>query len=152
MGPNAMSFYRTAKRLRALRVPLVPDLLVRLGARLHGTWVDLEAELEEDVELGYGGMGVVIEAGTRIGRGSFLCQQVTLGTRPGARGAPWVGKDVVIGSGAQVLGPVTIGDRAVIGANAVVTEDVPAGTVVAGIPAHVLHRRPLALAAAAAHD
>jgi serine O-acetyltransferase len=56
---------------------------------------------------------------------------------------------VMVGSGAMVLGPVTVGDHAEIGANAVVLEDVPAGAVVAGVPARVLRRKPLPASAPA---
>jgi len=77
---------------------------------------------------------------------------VTIGLkRTNERGAPVIGNRVDIGAGAKILGPIRIGDDAVIGANAVVVHDVPAGAVAVGIPARVLprqHRRPaVALAA-----
>ena len=143
MVPNALSFYRAARRLKSAGVPLLPELISRVGAGLHHVHVDLQAQLGEGVELGYGGVGVVVAPGVTVGPRTFLCQNVTLGERPDAPGVPRVGSHVLVGSGAMVLGPVTVGDHAEIGANAVVTEDVPPGAVVAGVPARVLRRKPL---------
>ena len=83
--------------------------------------------------------GIVIGAG-RLGARCVVYHQVTLGAKtidmtftPSLR--PTVGDDVVLAAGAKVLGGVTVGDRAVVGANAVVTRDVDADTVVGGVPA-----------------
>ena len=59
------------------------------------------------------------------------------------RGAPRIGNRVDIGAGAKLLGPIRIGDDAVIGANAVVLQDVPAGALAVGIPARIIPRRAL---------
>lgn len=82
--------------------------------------------------------GIVIHPDVQLGVNCILFQQVTLGTGP-RPGVPRLGHYVEIGPGAKVLGGVTVGDHAVIGANAVVIHDVPARTVVAGIPAVVKH-------------
>jgi serine O-acetyltransferase len=140
MGPTALSFHRAALRLQALGVPLLPRALLSLGVRLHATWLDPEARLAQGVELGYGGVGVVIAAGVEVGPRTFISQHVTLGPRLDVPGVPRLGRDIFIGTGAKVLGPVTVGDGAVIGANAVVLDDVAPGAVVAGIPARELRR------------
>lgn len=78
-----------------------------------------------------------IVAARRVGANCWINQQVTIGfTRPDDR--PSIGDDVFVYAGAKVLGDVTIGDGACIGANAVVLEDVPAGATAVGVPARIL--------------
>ncbi len=80
--------------------------------------------------------GVVIHPDAQLGPNCRLFQQVTLGTGP-RPGLPVLGTNVDIGAGAKILGGVHLGDFAVIGANAVVITDIPAGAVAVGIPAKV---------------
>ena len=77
--------------------------------------------------------GIVIHPDAQIGPNCLLFQQVTIGDANG--GVPRLGGHVDVGAGARVIGPIEIGDHARIGANAVVTSDVPAGVTVIGIPA-----------------
>ncbi|WP_203336336.1 serine O-acetyltransferase [Nocardioides limicola] len=129
------------------RTPLRPLAFVlrSLSVTLGG------AEIHPDARLGPGfalvhSTGVVIGGGVLAGRRCRLSQGVTLGEKgratPHARnGSPTLGDEVEIGAGAVILGPVRIGDRAIVGANAVVTADVPADTIVGGNPAKVLRSR-----------
>lgn len=80
--------------------------------------------------------GIVIHPDVEMGPHCQLFQQVTLGTGP-TPGVPRLGAHVFVGAGAKILGGVTIGDYAVIGANAVVITDVPAGATAVGIPAQI---------------
>ena len=88
------------------------------------------------------GMGVVIGETTEIGDDVMLYHGVTLGGRSLEHGKrhPTLGDRVTIGAGAKVLGPVTIGDDSAVGANAVVTHDVPPASIATGIPALVRPR------------
>jgi len=85
--------------------------------------------------------GVIISGDTVIGDDVILRHGVTLGLKhEGQRGAPTLGNRVEIGAGAKLLGPIVIGDGAIIGANAVVLKDVPAGAIAVGIPARIIKR------------
>jgi serine O-acetyltransferase len=85
------------------------------------------------------GMGVVIGETTEVGDDVIMFHGVTLGGRSmtKVKRHPTIGNGVVIGTGARVLGPVVVGDRAQIGANAVVVHHVPADSVVVGVPGKV---------------
>ncbi|WP_412178209.1 serine O-acetyltransferase EpsC [Mycolicibacter heraklionensis] len=88
------------------------------------------------------GLGVVIGETTEIGDDVMVYHGVTLGGRSLSHGKrhPTIGNGVTVGAGAKVLGPITIGDGSAVGANAVVTQDVPADCIATGIPAAVRHR------------
>jgi serine O-acetyltransferase len=83
--------------------------------------------------------GVVIFPDAVIGPNCLILQQVTIGTGGAKPGAPILGGHVDVGAGAKILGGVKIGDRALIGSNAVVLQDVPRGATAVGIPAKILH-------------
>lgn len=94
---------------------------------------------EENVALSHNGLGCVLWA-KKIGGGTTIYQNVTLGAGKGNGEDIWptIGKNCKIYAGAVVIGNITIGDGAVIGANAVVTKDVPPNVVVAGVPAKII--------------
>jgi len=90
------------------------------------------------------GMGVVIGQTAEVGDDCYFYHQVTLGVARASSGKrhPTVGNTVIIGAGAKVLGPISVGDNARVGSNAVVLDNVPNGTTVVGIPARPVHREP----------
>ena len=116
----------------------------RLAVLRHRFWSLVSgAELPVTTDIGGGLMlphpnGVVVHPKSVIGPNCILFQQVTLGGNGGGSGVPRLGGHVRVGPGARILGPVAVGDNAVIGANAVVLRDVPAGVVVVGVPARIL--------------
>lgn len=135
---DALSLWSLERRLAQWRIPLASRIMRKLGLSLYSAYLPAEAEIGEHTVLGYGGIGVFIHPRARIGRYCLLSPFVSLGGMGGKEGVPIIGNYVRIGTGARILGPVRIGDFAVVGANSVVVRDVPAGTVVFGIPARVV--------------
>jgi serine O-acetyltransferase len=85
---------------------------------------------------------IIVHPDTIMGERCSISQGVTIGVLGGGRpGVPRLGNDVYVGAGAKILGAVTIGDGAIIGANAVVLEDVPAGTTAVGVPARIIRKK-----------
>jgi serine O-acetyltransferase len=110
-----------------------------VGRLLTGIEIHPGAQIGRRVFIDHG-MGVVIGETAEIGDDVTLYHEVTLGGTSWAKGKrhPTLGKGVVIGAGAKVLGPITVGDGAKIGSNAVVVKDVPANATVVGVPGRVL--------------
>lgn len=138
-------------RLASLLAPTPLRPLAFLLRALMLSWSG--AEIHPDARIGPGfalahSSGVVIGPGVRLGSDCRLSQGVTLGEqgrggRVEAWGFPEVGDHVTIGAHAVILGPRRIGTGAVVGANAVVTTDLPEGAVAVGIPARVVRTVPL---------
>jgi serine O-acetyltransferase len=139
---DAVRLYRLGRWLRARGVSGLTEGLRLLGRVLHDIDLPAEADIGPGLELGYGGLCVVVDPGARIGQDCFLSPGVTVGRLTPNGGAPVLGNSIYVGTGAKILGPVRVGDYAIIGANAVVTEDVPSGAIMAGIPAVELRRDP----------
>jgi serine O-acetyltransferase len=140
MAPDALVLHRASQVCERLKLPLWSNVLAFFSGRLFRAVVSPRAQLGQNVELGYNGLGIFIDDGVTVGDNTFIAQEVTIGQNPQRPGVPRVGKNVLIGAGAKILGPVTIGDGAAIGANAVVVDDVPPFTTVTGNPARVLRR------------
>jgi serine O-acetyltransferase len=145
-GVHALLAHRVAHALLGGRVPLAPRALAYASRSLTGIEIHPAADIGERLFIDHG-MGVVIGETAEIGRDVTLYQGVTLGGTGFAAGKrhPTVQDNVTIGSGAKLLGPITIGHGAKIGANAVVIHDVPANSTVVGNPGHPVRvegRRP----------
>lgn len=135
---SAMDFYRVARRLNDLGVPLLPRLIDYLSRVLFACWVPHKARIGRGVVLGYGGLGIVVHDDAVIGDNAHIDQGVTIGGSAREAGAPCIEGDVYIGAGAKILGPIRVGRGSVIGANAVVIRDVQSRSVVVGIPARAI--------------
>jgi serine O-acetyltransferase len=136
-GVQALLAHRVAHALHEADVPLAPTVIAYMSRAVTGVEIHPAAVIGEDFFIDHGS-GVVIGETAEIGRSVTLYQGVTLGGTGFQRGKrhPTVEDNVTIGSGAKLLGPITVGRNAKVGANTVVVEDVPADSTVVGNPGH----------------
>jgi serine O-acetyltransferase len=136
-GVQALLAHRVAHALWEAEVPLAPRTIAYASRAITGVEIHPAARIGSDFFIDHGS-GVVIGETAQIGERVTLYQGVTLGGTGFARGKrhPTLEDDVTVGSGAKLLGPVTVGRNAKVGANTVVIEDVPDHTTVVGNPGH----------------
>jgi serine O-acetyltransferase len=138
---NAIFFYRIGHFCVRYRIPFIPVLMKLIIRLVYNSALDCRTVIGKGTFLAYGGIGVVIHKRAKIGDSVTISQQVTIGGRSGKQGLPVIGNHVYLGAGAKILGEITIGDYAVVGANSVVLKDVPAYAIVAGIPAEIIRMK-----------
>jgi len=145
-GVQALLAHRVVSALHHAHVPVAPRAIAMATRALTGVEIHPAASVGDGLFIDHG-MGVVVGETARIGANVTLYQGVTLGGSGFATGKrhPTVEDNVTIGSGAKLLGPITIGHGARIGANTVVITDVPPNATVVGNPGHPVRvdgRRP----------
>ncbi len=135
-GLHAVVWHRMAHRLWRIGLKGLARFVSHIGRFLTGIEIHPGARIGQRFFIDHG-MGVVIGETAEIGDDVLIYHGVTLGGLSGSPGKrhPTIGNGVSIGAGAQVLGPILVGDGARIGANAVVTKDVAPNCTVVGIPA-----------------
>lgn len=138
-GFHALLFYRLGHWLQKRSIPFVPRAMSQFARFLTGIEIHPGATIGSGLFIDHG-MGVVIGETSEIGDNVTLFQGVTLGGTGKQRGKrhPTIGNHVVVGAGAKVLGPISIGDYVKIGANSVVLQDVPDHSTVVGIPGRIV--------------
>jgi serine O-acetyltransferase len=134
-GTTTMALYRAMRCCQRLRLAPLAFLLHRVNAFMGHAVIGRGAEFGPGFVIMHS-MGIVINSQVRGGRRVILEHGVTLGSEKGR--SPILGDDVYIGAGAKIIGAVRIGSRVKIGANAVVTCDVPDDATVVGIPARIV--------------
>jgi serine O-acetyltransferase len=138
-GFHALLIHRLAHKLRQWNLKWLARFVSHMSRWLTGIEIHPGATIGRRVFIDHG-MGVVIGETAEIGDDCTLYHGVTLGGTSWNKGKrhPTLGKGVVVGAGAKILGPITVGDGAKVGSNAVVVKDVPAGATVVGIPGHIV--------------
>jgi serine O-acetyltransferase len=141
-GPKAVFFHRIAHALYSVKLFFLARLIAELSRFVTGIEIHPGAKVGHRLVIDHG-MGVVIGETAEIGDDCIIFHGVTLGGLKfdPIKRHPTVGNKVLIGAGAKVLGPLTLGDGSRVGANAVVTKDVPAGVTVVGNPAQILAKQ-----------
>ena len=141
-GLQAIFFHRVAHWLHCRGVPFIPRLMSHLVRFFTGIEIHPGAKIGKGVLIDHG-MGVVIGETAIVGDYSLIYQGVTLGGTGKETGKrhPTLGKNVIVGAGAKVLGNIAIGDHARIGAGSVVLRNVPANCTVVGVPGRIVDRK-----------
>ena len=142
-GVKAIFFYKVANFFAIAKFDLVARIISQFSRFLTGIEIHPKAKIGKNFFIDHG-MGVVIGETSEIGNNVTIYHNVTLGgiapsinsdDQRNIKRHPTLEDNVVIGSGAQILGPITIGKNSLIGSNSVVTKNVPEKSVMAGIPA-----------------
>ena len=142
-GAKAVFFHKIANFFSIAKFHLVARIISQFSRFLTGIEIHPRANIGKNLFIDHG-MGVVIGETSEIGDNVTIYHMATLGgispsvnsnEQRNIKRHPTLKDNVVVGSGAQILGPVTVGKNAKIGANAVVTKDVPENAVMVGIPA-----------------
>ena len=142
-GVKAVLFHQIAHFFCVAKFDLVARIISQFSRFLTGIEIHPKAKIGKNLFIDHG-MGVVIGETSEIGDNVTIYHSVTLGgispsidsnEQRNMKRHPTLKNNVVVGSGAQVLGPIIVGENAKIGANAVVTKDVPENSVMVGIPA-----------------
>src|SRR5216117_1646722 len=138
-GFHALLIHRLSHRLWRMKLRWLARFVSHVSRFLTGIEIHPGARVGRRVFIDHG-MGVVIGETAELGDDCTLYHGVTLGGTSWNKGKrhPTLGRAVVIGAGAKILGPILVGDEAKIGSNAVVVRDVPAGATAVGIPARIL--------------
>ncbi len=138
-GYKALMAHRRAAWFLNHGMPFVARWISQRAARKTGIEIHPGAQIGRRVTIDHG-MGVVIGETAVVGDGCTIYQGVTLGGTGKDKGKrhPTLGKNVLVGSGAKVLGPFTVGDNARIAAGAVVLSEVPSDATAVGVPAQVV--------------
>ena len=141
-GLHAILIHRFARALWESELKWLGRFVSHIGRWLTGIEIHPGAAIGHRFFIDHG-MGVVIGETAEIGDDCTLYHAVTLGGTSWNKGKrhPTLGRGVVVGAGAKILGPIMVGDGARVGSNAVVVKEVPAGATVIGIPARVVEGR-----------
>lgn len=146
-GLWALAEYRFSSWVRAkVRIPIVRPVL-RLFCFVWHKFIEIitginlpsSAEIGKGLYIGHFG-GIILNSEVKLGEYCNLSQDVTIGIagRGDKRGCPIIGSRVYIAPGVRIIGPVTVGNDVAIGANAVVTKDLPDNAVAVGVPAKII--------------
>jgi serine O-acetyltransferase len=143
-GVKAIALHRLANPLYKMGMPFLPRLISEIARLITGIEIHPGATIGRHLVIDHG-MGVVIGETASVGDDCLIFHGSTLGGKGTidpltGRRHPTLGNNVMVGAGAKLLGPIRVGDNVKIGANAVVTQDVPSGATAVGAPARIISK------------
>lgn len=146
MANEVMKLHRMLNTVGVAKVGPLRKIYAMLQRIVFTSQIPLTTRIGEGTVFGHNGFGVILNGKSIIGRNCFFGSGVLLGGQPDREGAPEIGNDCVIHAGAKIFGAVKVGDGAVVGANTIVTKDIPPRTLVVGSPMKIVreevdHRR-----------
>ncbi|KAF2956399.1 serine acetyltransferase [Marinitoga sp. 38H-ov] len=135
---HGLVLYRIYHFFHKYKIYPISYLLYMISKILYSMDIHPSAELSPGIVIDHG-IGIVIGSTAKVGKGTLIYHQVTLGAKHIKKGKrhPDIGENVILGTGAKILGDIYIGDNSVVAANSVVLENVPSNCLVAGIPAKI---------------
>lgn len=145
-GLKAQVYHRIAHKHYLKNRTFLARLISQRARKVTGIEIHPGAKIGKNLLIDHG-MGIVIGETAEIGDNVTIFHGVTLGGIGGEKGEkrhPTVKDNCMIGAGAKILGPITVEENSKVGANAVVLNDVPAGTTAVGIPAKIVYKKPKA--------
>ena len=140
-GFHALCLHRIANLLWKIKLNFIAKIIAYISRMITGIEIHPAAKIGKNLFIDHG-VGVVIGETSIIGNNVLIYHGVTLGGTSLKKGKrhPTINDDAIIGAGAKILGPITIGKQSRVGANAVVTRNVESFTTVMGIPAKVIKK------------
>lgn len=135
---NLINLHRMAHALYVKKIPMLPKVIYYLEFLIFNSSVPYKCHIGKETKFAYGGIATVIHERAVIGKHCLIGQGVTIGGKSKQYEVPQIGDYVYISAGARIIGNVKIGNNVIVGANAVVTKDVPDHCIVAGVPAKII--------------
>lgn len=142
-GVHALMFYRLAHFFAKIKLRLLARIISQIARFFTGIEIHPNAKISSGIFIDHG-TGVVIGETATVEEGVIIYHGVTLGAsgKPcGKKRHPTIKKGAIIGSGAKILGNITVGERAKIGANSVVLSDIPPYSTAVGAPAKIINKK-----------
>ncbi len=136
--PNAVFFYRMSRWFYLKKIPIIPKLFQLFIFIFYNSRVPFKCHIGNGSFFAYKGLGVLLHDRTVIGEMCNIGVGCKTGGKAPYREVPRIGNRVYLGPNSVLMGPIVVGDNAIIGANSVVTKSVPEGAIVGGIPAKII--------------